>query len=180
MSTLRPFPQAILGKSVGFISVVRGRSLLPSSPTFHCLSSDLWLNFGSLLNEKGNLPMNSVSLKEVLSRAESWPVEDQNELIQAAAFIEQKHHADFQLDDADWKIIDARIKASKLNGLASDEDVAKVFGKYRAAWKSASIGQHCQILMKLQTISPLAILKRQQTYWANSTQPHNCCSNPLK
>jgi uncharacterized protein (DUF1778 family) len=77
--------------------------------------------------------MNSSPLKEIFARAETWSAEDQHELVQAAAYIEQKQAADFQLNDDDWKIIDARLEAAKLGGFASEKEVSTVFHKYRAA-----------------------------------------------
>jgi hypothetical protein len=77
--------------------------------------------------------MNSSPLKEIFARAESWPEADKIELLQAATYIEKKQASDFQLHDDDWKIIDARTAAAKLNGLASDADVKLVLQKFRAA-----------------------------------------------
>jgi hypothetical protein len=77
--------------------------------------------------------MNSSPLKDIFVRAESWPVEDQIELLRAAAYIENKHSPEFKIDDDDWKIVDARIEAAKLSGLASEKEIEALFNKYRAA-----------------------------------------------
>ncbi|MGQ0484048.1 MAG: hypothetical protein ACT4SY_01650 [Hyphomicrobiales bacterium] len=77
--------------------------------------------------------MNSTALKDVLKRAETWPVEDQEELLRAALYIEQRHSGDFAMTGEDWKIIDARLEAARLGAIASDEEVASVLGKYRTA-----------------------------------------------
>ena len=77
--------------------------------------------------------MNSPALKDVLDRAETWPTEDQEELIKAALYIEQRHSGEFVLSHEDWKIIDARLEAARLGAIATDEEVAAVFGKYRTA-----------------------------------------------
>ena len=77
--------------------------------------------------------MNSPALKDVLDRAETWPSEDQEELIKAALYIEQRHSCEYTLTEEDWTIIAARLEAARLGGFATDEEVATVFGKYRAA-----------------------------------------------
>ena len=77
--------------------------------------------------------MNSSPLIDIFKRAESWPAEDQLELIQAATYIERRHESNFQVSDDDWKIVDARIEAAKLSGLASEQEVSALFSKYRAA-----------------------------------------------
>lgn len=75
----------------------------------------------------------NADLKEIVKRIEKWSEQDQMELVQAALYIEQKHHADFMLDSDDWKIIDARKQAAEISGLAKESDVAGLFNKYRAA-----------------------------------------------
>ena len=77
--------------------------------------------------------MNSIALKDVLHLAENWSAEDQEELVRAALYIEQRQSGEFELDSNDWSIIDARLEAARLSGLATDEEVEAVFRKYRAA-----------------------------------------------
>ena len=45
----------------------------------------------------------------------------------------QRHAPEFELTDDDWKIIDARLEAARAGDIASDDEVAEVFGKYLAA-----------------------------------------------
>ncbi len=77
--------------------------------------------------------MNSTALREVLRSAENWSAEDQEELVRAAQYIEQRKKKGFDLTADDWKIIEARLEAARLGGIASDDEVAAVFGKHRAA-----------------------------------------------
>ncbi len=77
--------------------------------------------------------MISTALKDILKRVETWPVEDQEELVGAALHIEQRHSGDFALTGEDWEIIDARLEAAQLGAIASDEEFASVFGKYCSA-----------------------------------------------
>lgn len=77
--------------------------------------------------------MNSSALREILDRAETWPAEDQEELVRAALYIERRNSSEFTLTGEDWKIIDARLEAARLGGIASDEEVSTVFNKYRTA-----------------------------------------------
>lgn len=75
--------------------------------------------------------MKSTVLKDILRRAENWPVEDQEELLQAALFIEQRHSSKFDLTGDDWKIIEARLEAAKLGAIATDEEVDAVVGRLK-------------------------------------------------
>ena len=68
--------------------------------------------------------MNSTALKDVLHRAENWPSEDQEELIKAALYIEQRHSGEYTLTEEDWKIIDARLEAAR-PGLAPSPPTRK-------------------------------------------------------
>ena len=77
--------------------------------------------------------MNSIALKDILQRAENWPAEDQEELLRAARFIEQRLMPDLELSASDWNIIEARLEAARLGAIATDEEVEVVFSKYRAA-----------------------------------------------
>lgn len=72
-------------------------------------------------------------LKDVLARAEHWPVSAQNELVRTALAIEQNQDSDFQLTAEDWRIIDERIAGAARSEIATDEEVEAVFSKYRLA-----------------------------------------------
>jgi hypothetical protein len=74
------------------------------------------------------------ALKELLVRAEKWPMSAQNDLLSAALIIERSGGDEFaDLDAEDYRIIAQRLSENAGGGLASDEDVEAVFGKYRAS-----------------------------------------------
>ena len=75
--------------------------------------------------------MNSVSLKDVLARAENWPTPDQERLLEAALQIEQFQKAGITISDEDLKIIAERNKAALAGDFASDQNVAAVFNQFR-------------------------------------------------
>lgn len=77
--------------------------------------------------------MKSTALKDVLHRAEKWTAEDQEELVQAALYIEKRQSAEFKLDGDDWAIIEARLEAARLGDVATEAEVESMFSKYRAA-----------------------------------------------
>ena len=73
------------------------------------------------------------ALKDVLNRAQHWSVSAQEELLRAAMVIERNQDVDFELNSADWRIIDERIAAAARGEIAGDAEVEAVFGKYRLA-----------------------------------------------
>ncbi len=70
------------------------------------------------------------ALKDVLDRAQHWPVSAQEELVRAAMIIERNQEANFDLTAEDWKIIDERIAAAARGEIATDAEAEAVFGKY--------------------------------------------------
>lgn len=77
--------------------------------------------------------MTNTALKAVFDRAGSWPEEDQQKLINAARLIESQAASGFELDDADWEIIVKRAAEARNGAIATDEETAAFFGKYRRA-----------------------------------------------
>ena len=73
------------------------------------------------------------ALKDVLNRAQHWPVSAQEELVRAAMVIERNQDVDFELNSADWKIIDERIAAAGRGEIAGDAEVDAVLSQYRLA-----------------------------------------------
>jgi hypothetical protein len=73
------------------------------------------------------------ALKDVLARAENWPVSAQQDLVNAALIIERNQDTHFTFDEADWKIIDARIADAARGEIATDEDMDAMYAKYRRA-----------------------------------------------
>ncbi|HEY5362871.1 MAG TPA: hypothetical protein VIJ49_01575 [Aestuariivirga sp.] len=76
--------------------------------------------------------MNSASLKDMFRRAEKWPTEDQDRLLEAASMIEQSQTSDFELTPEDLKILAERMKAAESGNFADEADVKAMFNKYRA------------------------------------------------
>ena len=68
-------------------------------------------------------------VKDVVDRVLSWPTEDQEKLVRFVNEIEQRHSGDDRTDE-EWDLIEMRAKRREL---ASDEEVVRVFGRYRRA-----------------------------------------------
>lgn len=77
--------------------------------------------------------MTNTALKAVFDRAGSWPEADQQKLINAARLIESQAASGFEFDDADWEIIVERAAEARNGSIATDEETAAFFGKYRQA-----------------------------------------------
>jgi polyhydroxyalkanoate synthesis regulator phasin len=69
-------------------------------------------------------------LKELMKRAENWPAKEQEALADVMDDIEQRHDRIAELTDDDWKVIDQRVAHGDI---ATDEEVAAVFNRYRRA-----------------------------------------------
>jgi hypothetical protein len=68
-------------------------------------------------------------VKEIVQRVIDWPREDQERLARFIDEIEQRH-ADNEITDEEWEVIEARARR---RDLASDEEVEQVFARYRSA-----------------------------------------------
>jgi len=68
-------------------------------------------------------------VKEILERVTSWPREDQERLARFVDEIEQRH-ADDDITDEEWEVIEARARR---RDLATDAEVEQVFARYRGA-----------------------------------------------
>ena len=77
--------------------------------------------------------MTNTALQAVFDRAGSWSEEDQKKLINAARLIESQAASGFEFDDADWEIIVKRAAEARNGAIATDEETAAFFGKYRRA-----------------------------------------------
>ena len=73
----------------------------------------------------------NADLKNMLARAENWPEEDQEELAQVALEIEARRHGVYHATPEELKAIDEALAAVARGEIASDEEVAAVFAKYR-------------------------------------------------
>jgi hypothetical protein len=73
--------------------------------------------------------MTKDQVKEILDRVLSWPPADREKVAQFVHEIEQQRSGD-DVTDADWEIIEKRAVR---RGLATDEEVEQMFGRYRGA-----------------------------------------------
>lgn len=73
--------------------------------------------------------MASTQLKTLLERAETWPVEDQDELAEVARDIEARRRGVYQATPEELQAIDDADKS----GVASDEEVLAAFRSFRRA-----------------------------------------------
>jgi hypothetical protein len=77
--------------------------------------------------------MTKEQVKQVLERVLTWPHEAQEELVRSALDIERRHVGDGELTQADWKIIEERSRDARGGDIATDQEVAAVFDRYRRA-----------------------------------------------
>jgi predicted transcriptional regulator len=75
----------------------------------------------------------NADVKMMLSRVERWPEEDQDELAQVALEIEARRHGVYHATPDELNAIDEALAAVARGEIASDEEVAAVFAKYRRA-----------------------------------------------
>jgi hypothetical protein len=72
--------------------------------------------------------MTKDEVKEILDRVLSWPPADQARVARFARDVEERLGDD--ISDEEWKIIEQRAARREL---ASDEEVERLFGRYRSA-----------------------------------------------
>ena len=73
--------------------------------------------------------MTKDQVKELLNRVLTWPPEDQERVARFARQVEQRR-GDDDITDEEGRIIEERAAR---RDLASDEDVEKLFSRYRGA-----------------------------------------------
>ena len=78
------------------------------------------------------LRMNA-DLRRMLSRAEHWPEDDQEELAQVALEIEARRHGVYHPTPKELAAIDEALAAVERGEIATDDQVEAVFAKYRNA-----------------------------------------------
>jgi predicted transcriptional regulator len=75
----------------------------------------------------------NADVKRMLSRVEGWPEDDQDELAQIALEIEARRHGVYHATPEELQAIDEALAAVARGEIATDDEVAAVFAKYRRA-----------------------------------------------
>ncbi len=73
----------------------------------------------------------NAKLKDILQRAEAWPAEAQEELMEIALEIEAQLGGTYDATADELKAIDRGLRDAAEGRFATDEQVKKVFAKYR-------------------------------------------------
>jgi hypothetical protein len=75
--------------------------------------------------------MTKEQVKAVLDRVMTWPQEAQEELVRSALDIERRRVRDDGLTAEDWSVINERSAAVRRGDVATEQEVAAVFNRYR-------------------------------------------------
>jgi hypothetical protein len=70
-------------------------------------------------------------LKDMLERAESWPPEVQEEALATLQAIEAEFTEPYELTEDDRRAIDKGLEDMRQRRFVSDEEVSKLFARYR-------------------------------------------------
>jgi hypothetical protein len=73
----------------------------------------------------------NAKLKDILERAGAWPVEAQDELVEIALEIEAQLGVTYDAAPDELAAIDRGLRDAAEGRFATDEQVKKVFAKYR-------------------------------------------------
>lgn len=75
--------------------------------------------------------MTASELKSLLERIQTWPEEAQNELVAVANQIESELQGDYVATRDELEIIDAAMASIDAGEIATDDEVAAAFAKFR-------------------------------------------------
>jgi predicted transcriptional regulator len=70
--------------------------------------------------------------KEILRRVETWPAQDQDELVEAAREIESRRASIYRLNDEERAAVERGLADMRAGNFASGEAIAAIFRKARA------------------------------------------------
>jgi predicted transcriptional regulator len=73
----------------------------------------------------------SNKLREIIERAETWPEEAQEEAIATLQAIEAEFAEPYELTEDDHKAIDRGLEDVRRGRIASEEEVNRLFARYR-------------------------------------------------
>ena len=76
--------------------------------------------------------MTKQSLEILLEHVANWPPEAQDELVQSMADIERRHLGVYRLNDEERAAVRRGLREMRAGKLASEDEVARVFARYRA------------------------------------------------
>jgi hypothetical protein len=76
--------------------------------------------------------MTKQGLEILLEHVAAWPQEAQEELVQSLADIEQRHLGIHRLNEEERAAVQRGLREMREGKIASDEEVAAVFARYRA------------------------------------------------
>lgn len=83
------------------------------------------------LHEAGHEHGVRLIMQNLLERVEAWPKEAREELIRIVSEIESELGADYHTTPAELRGIDRGLRAAEAGQIASADDVAAAFGKFR-------------------------------------------------
>ncbi|HEY4775238.1 MAG TPA: hypothetical protein VIH40_10515 [Xanthobacteraceae bacterium] len=72
------------------------------------------------------------ALESLLERVAAWPAEAQEELLQSALQIEQKHAGIYRLSDEERAAVRRGLEEMRQGKFATEEEVEAVFKRYRS------------------------------------------------
>ena len=76
--------------------------------------------------------MTKQGLEILLEHVATWPDEAQEELVQSMVDIEKKHIGIYHLNDEERAAVRRGLREMREGKLASDDEVARAFARYRA------------------------------------------------
>jgi len=76
--------------------------------------------------------MTKQGLEILLEHVTTWPEEAQEELMQSMVDIEKKHIGIYHLNDEERAAVRRGLREMREGKLASDDEVARAFARYRA------------------------------------------------
>jgi hypothetical protein len=71
--------------------------------------------------------------KDILQRAEHWPPEDQDELVEFALEIEARRTGVYRLNESERLALIESTADVRIGRFATDDEIAEIFKKARAA-----------------------------------------------